>query len=833
MSQIYKFDYNEMSVYGHVVRLLRNHATRRGVVLDLGCGYGAIAEPVRDDVGLTYIGIDGAPDGLAALRERGFETHRVELSSLAGAEAEIERLLAGRPLAAVTCLDTLEHLVNGFDFLRFVRRLADRDSCALIVSVPNVAHSQIAVKLLLGRWEMTETGLLDQTHVAFYTADRLRRFMEAAGWREVEVDDYRLEASDQLFPSDALPLLREAPIGRFLRRIVDGAHPHAAVNQFVRAYLPASPRGVALVADRVSPPRHFLTVILATRGAVRLQDLQRILNALAAQTCDDFEVSLVSYAGSEEQPVRSLLAAMPLPFQARATVLRCDREDRAAAFNAAIPILDSDYAAFLDDDTLPSSRWIETFRDMAAVPGNPVLEVACHDQDDRPIAADDLVGTLFGFVSPLPGYAFPLSVFRDLGLHFDASLSSAHDRDFIARAGQFCPRASRDTATVMVRQPGRDEAGQTEWLRRIDSDEILLPPGAAARIERMQRRLAALERERRNPLGSLLATLAERHQDNTIIGDLARSHLSVVSNPAADPTTDGFFLTVVTRTRGTRIDSLREMLLCLGAQDCQDFEVILVLHKCAARNQVVAMVDEFPASLRLRIQIVTCEVGERGAPLNVGVARARGSHVAFLDDDDLVLAHWVETFKAMAVAEPGKLLRAVCARQDAERGGGAFAESYAIATSWFTLYPASYELFDHLTVNQTPFLSLCFPAFVFRDWGFRFDETLTTTEDWALTTRAALLCGVHCDDEPTSIYRWWTNAPSSMTEHDRTEWDANRRRVIDMLDSAPLLLPAGFASRITGMLEENRWIARQLRAFQAHPLTRVFRDAWRRVRPWG
>jgi hypothetical protein len=49
MALIYKHDYHPLSIYGNIVSLLREHVSCSGLHLDIGCGYGAIAEPIRDE----------------------------------------------------------------------------------------------------------------------------------------------------------------------------------------------------------------------------------------------------------------------------------------------------------------------------------------------------------------------------------------------------------------------------------------------------------------------------------------------------------------------------------------------------------------------------------------------------------------------------------------------------------------------------------------------------------------------------------------------------------------------------------------------------------------
>jgi 2-polyprenyl-3-methyl-5-hydroxy-6-metoxy-1,4-benzoquinol methylase len=77
--------------------------------------------------------------------------------------------------------DTLEHVADPVAVLRqLATRLAPRG--ALVVSVPNVANWAIRLSLLLGRFRYTDRGILDRTHLRFYTRTTLVEMIESAGF---------------------------------------------------------------------------------------------------------------------------------------------------------------------------------------------------------------------------------------------------------------------------------------------------------------------------------------------------------------------------------------------------------------------------------------------------------------------------------------------------------------------------------------------------------------------------------------------------------------------------------------------------------------------------
>jgi hypothetical protein len=147
------------------------------------------------------------------------------------------------------------------------------------------------------------------------------------------------------------------------------------------------------------------------------------------------------------------------------------------------------------------------------------------------------------------------------------------------------------------------------------------------------------------------------------------------------------------------------------------------------------------------------------------------------------------------------LLRACCVRQQNTWRGDSPVGPHAAPSSWFeTPFPAHYDLFQHLTYNHTPFMSVAFPVSLFTDLNFRFDESLSTAEDWELTIRAVQVCGIACDPSVTAVYRWWNDSSSSRTEHSQEEWKENRIRIITKLNQHPFLLPPGSIVRVAELL---------------------------------
>lgn len=72
------------------------------------------------------------------------------------------------PFDVIVCADVLEHLSDPLATLRALRPSLSREGW-MVVSVPNVAHLWVRLSLLLGRFDYTERGILDRTHLRFFT----------------------------------------------------------------------------------------------------------------------------------------------------------------------------------------------------------------------------------------------------------------------------------------------------------------------------------------------------------------------------------------------------------------------------------------------------------------------------------------------------------------------------------------------------------------------------------------------------------------------------------------------------------------------------------------
>jgi hypothetical protein len=100
---------------------------------------------------------------------------------------DLERVKAlPRGVSAIVLADVLEHLRDAPAILRLVRKSLAEDG-RVFISVPNIANITVRIGLLFGIFEYRDRGILDNTHLRFYTMRTIRREIENAGFRIVAI----------------------------------------------------------------------------------------------------------------------------------------------------------------------------------------------------------------------------------------------------------------------------------------------------------------------------------------------------------------------------------------------------------------------------------------------------------------------------------------------------------------------------------------------------------------------------------------------------------------------------------------------------------------------
>jgi SAM-dependent methyltransferase len=146
---------------------------RRGRILEIGCGEGRFSTAI-DNVTELW-GVEPDPEA-AAVAARSMQ--RV----LTGTYETVQTELPNRYFDLVICNDVIEHMTDHDAFLVAIKQKIAPGG-VIVGSVPNVRYFKNLLDLLvLKDWHYKDTGILDRTHLRFFTLKSLRRSLIEAGY---------------------------------------------------------------------------------------------------------------------------------------------------------------------------------------------------------------------------------------------------------------------------------------------------------------------------------------------------------------------------------------------------------------------------------------------------------------------------------------------------------------------------------------------------------------------------------------------------------------------------------------------------------------------------
>jgi len=156
-------------------------------ILDVGCGSGDLCAGLKKK-NIEVIGIENN-------RQLG-DKAREKLTRVFVADAE--KLQLPYPegyFDCIVCADVLEHFVGPFGFLKNYKRYL-ADTGLIIASIPNVRYYKIITRLILGgTWDYVDTGILDRSHLRFFTLLNMQELFNEAGYRIVKTERNIVAAS--------------------------------------------------------------------------------------------------------------------------------------------------------------------------------------------------------------------------------------------------------------------------------------------------------------------------------------------------------------------------------------------------------------------------------------------------------------------------------------------------------------------------------------------------------------------------------------------------------------------------------------------------------------
>jgi 2-polyprenyl-3-methyl-5-hydroxy-6-metoxy-1,4-benzoquinol methylase len=166
----YRLRRDPKSSHQQIARLLKE--IRPATILDVGAAQGILGQLLTDS-GMTIDAIEPNPTWADAAKP----FYRTVMNSTVESAN-----LSDNTYDCIVCADVLEHLPDPLSTLKRLRQAAKPDA-TFIISLPNVAHLAVRTMLLFGRFPKMERGILDKTHLQFFTKDTAQNLLTEAGLR--------------------------------------------------------------------------------------------------------------------------------------------------------------------------------------------------------------------------------------------------------------------------------------------------------------------------------------------------------------------------------------------------------------------------------------------------------------------------------------------------------------------------------------------------------------------------------------------------------------------------------------------------------------------------
>jgi 2-polyprenyl-3-methyl-5-hydroxy-6-metoxy-1,4-benzoquinol methylase len=161
----------------HSVILARVGEGKGRRLLDVGSAQGVLAQRFTER-GFVVTCVEGSAELAALGRDKCHEMIVADLDKpLPQLTGQFDVIVYG---------DILEHLRNPMEVFRGFNRYL-RPNGRVIVSLPNVAHAWVRLNLLVGRFQYANRGILDRTHLRFFTLRSFKAFLHDAGLEVEEI----------------------------------------------------------------------------------------------------------------------------------------------------------------------------------------------------------------------------------------------------------------------------------------------------------------------------------------------------------------------------------------------------------------------------------------------------------------------------------------------------------------------------------------------------------------------------------------------------------------------------------------------------------------------
>jgi hypothetical protein len=293
-------------------------------------------------------------------------------------------------------------------------------------------------------------------------------------------------------------------------------------------------------------------------------------------------------------------------------------------------------------------------------------------------------------------------------------------------------------------------------------------------------------------------------------------------------TDEPFSLAALVLCRSSDAPLIADTLLSLAAQTHRDFEIHVIVAdgEPSGIQDVRELIGSFDDEFSTRVNVVDRRQIGSDTPFGAGVARTRASHVAVLYPDDVVFAHWAETFAVHGRRAGGRALSSLVADQAVEVADGGDGRVVTTVARPTVSEPIGFDVLEHVASPPLQLRGLALPHLTVQ--RVIVQRIPPAAEGWAVRLAVGLSCGMVETGEVTSLRRVTTTERASLDEE---AWAGDRRTALEALSRCGLSIGPDFFPSLAHQAElgsEVEVLRAQLH--QAEEAGRAHAEAERRAR---
>jgi GT2 family glycosyltransferase/predicted TPR repeat methyltransferase len=327
-----------------IQKLVRQNAKR---ILDIGCAAGMLGYELKQRLGAEVWGVEYVA---SVAEEAAARLDRV----ISGAIEENLTQIPDRYFDTIICADVLEHLIDPWQLLTNLASKLTADG-EIVASIPNVRHWQVIRTLLEGSWRYEDAGILDRTHLRFFTKRDAVSLFESSGYEIVNGEAISYEG-DTPSPDAVVKALKSAGLA------VDTLTEESRHYQYLLVARPVNTTMAAIEPPEPASYQDITSIIILTWNQLPLT--QACFTSIAAHTPEPYELIVVDN-GSSDGTVEWLKKQAATDTRIR-LIENSINKGFAAGCNQGIRAARGEYLLLLNNDTVVTPGWLSGLHEVLA-----------------------------------------------------------------------------------------------------------------------------------------------------------------------------------------------------------------------------------------------------------------------------------------------------------------------------------------------------------------------------------------------------------------------------------------------------------------------------------